>query len=310
MAGLERKLHTRLQNLFYHVAGLGFLFLSKARSTLKGYSSPKPFSISEYRRCAEYDLGVVEKWLSFLKGYTGRNDFFVGKSVLELGPGSDLGVGLYLLAKGVGRYSAIDVNNLVEDVPGGFYEYFFERLKCADIAADLDSLRGQLEMTRKGSSDRLNYVCRDDFDAVSAFGKERIDLIFSQASFEHFDDVESTVRQLSLVARSGAVIVTEIGMMTHSRWIRERDPNNIYRYGQKVYDLFRFRGIPNRVRPFQYREAFERWGWENIVMTPLLTLDGPAFERIRPHLHRDFRDDRNQMNHLSVMLCATKRQAI
>jgi len=299
-------LRTRLENLFYHLAGLVFLFLAKAKSVLKGYSTPKPFPTSDYPKCTEYDLGVVEKWLSFLENYIGRNDHAVGKSVLELGPGSDLGVGIYLLSKGIVQYNAIDVNNLVENVPRGFYEYFFERLRRAHTATDIESLREQLERTQKGSNDKLNYVCRDDFDMVSAFGREKMDIIFSQAAFEHFDDVENTVRQLSLVSKSGAVIVAEIGMMTHSRWIRDKDPNNIYRYSQSVYNLFRFRGIPNRIRPYQYREALEKYGWENIVMIPLLTLDDDTFGKLERHLNREFRDRRNQMNLLSVMLCARK----
>jgi len=302
------ELQTRLENVFYHVAGLLFLLLAKAKNVIKGYSSPKPFPVIDYQRCSEYDLGVVEKWLSFLRNYTGRDDYVVGKSVLELGPGSDLGVGIYLLSKGIAQYNAIDVNNLMKNVPLGFYEYFFEHLKKKSIGADLEFLCEQLERTLKGSNDKLNYVFRDDFDMVSAFGHGNIDLIFSQAAFEHFGDVENTVRQLSLVSKSGAVIVAEIGMMTHSRWIRDKDPNNIYRYSQSVYNLFRFRGIPNRIRPYQYREAFEKYGWENVVIIPLLTLDDDTFKKIEPHLNSEFRDSRRQMNILSIMLCATKGQ--
>lgn len=310
MVDVKQQMRIRLQNLFYHLAGLVFLFLAKTKSMLTGYSSPKPFPISDYHRCATYDIGVVEKWLSFLKDYTGRSDFITGKNVLELGPGSDLGAGLYLLSKSAAQYNAIDVNNLVENVPRGFYEYFFEHLKNIDAAADIESLREQLQRTREGSGNRLNYVCRVDFDMVSAFGNERMDVIFGQAAFEHFENIENTAEQLSLVAKRGAVIVTEIGMMTHSRWIRREDPNNIYRYSQKVYGSFKFRGIPNRVRPFQYREAFEKHGWNNIVMIPLLTLDDADFEKIKPYLNRKFRDRRNQMEQLSIMFCATKQRAV
>ena len=59
--------------------------------------------------------------------------------------------------------------------------------------------------------------------------------------------------------------------MTHSRWIRDKDPNNVYRYHERIYRLFDFRGIPNRVRPYRYRRAFERNGWSNVTTTPRLT---------------------------------------
>ena len=64
------------------------------------------------------------------------------------------------------------------------------------------------------------------------------------------------------------MIVAEVDLMTHSRWIREKDPLNIYRYPQWLYRLFYFRGQPNRVRPSRYREAFQRLGW-NVNITPV-----------------------------------------
>ena len=108
-----------------------------------------------------------------------------------------------------------------------------------------------------------------DFNIVSAFGESTIDMVFSQAAFEHFDDIESTILQLNKVCKSGATFVAEINLKTHSRWIRDKDPNNIYRYPEWLYNMFRFRGIPNRVRPFQYREVLESYGWTDITITQL-----------------------------------------
>ena len=73
---------------------------------------PKPFQLSDTERCIAYDLKVVDEWLSHLKTYTGKDGGLRDKHVLELGPGSDLGVGVYLLAKGAAGYNACDVNDL------------------------------------------------------------------------------------------------------------------------------------------------------------------------------------------------------
>src|SRR3990167_1872124 len=100
-----------LQDTFFYTAGIGFLALAKAKNILQGYSSPKPFNFSEAARCIEYDIGVVEHWLSYLQEYTHNSNSLVGKNVLELGPGSDLGIGIYLLSKGCLQYKACDVNN-------------------------------------------------------------------------------------------------------------------------------------------------------------------------------------------------------
>ena len=79
-----------------------------------------------------------------------------------------------------------------------------------------------------------------DFNIVSAFGESTIDMVFSQAAFEHFDDIESTILQLNKVCKSGATFVAEINLKTHSRWIRDKDPDNIYRYptGFTIYSGF------------------------------------------------------------------------
>jgi hypothetical protein len=63
--------------------------------------------------------------------------------------------------------------------------------------------------------------------------------------------------------------VAEIDLKTHSRWIRDHDPNNIYRYSNAIYRALWFRGIPNRVRPYEYRAIFEAHGWTNVRITPL-----------------------------------------
>jgi SAM-dependent methyltransferase len=229
-----------------------------------------------------------------------------GKDVLELGPGSDLGVGLYLLARGVHSYSACDVNNLALAVPDSFYETLFARLQADGKVDSSEPLREELARTKNGAASRLKYVVRDDFDLASAFEDKAFDLVFSQAAFEHFDDIDATVGGLSSVCRPGAVAVAEVDLKTHSRWIRDKDPNNIYRYPQWLYRLFWFRGAPNRLRPVQYVHAFERHGWTDIVVVPLSrcgTQDASSWNKA-------FRDSSNEMDLLSVVLCARMPAAV
>jgi len=292
------------KNQFFYVAGIAFLALAKTKSFLKGYSSPKPFDVSEIDRCVEYDIHVVNHWLKYLRKYTDATVDINGKNILELGPGSDLGVGLYLLALGAAQYNALDVNYLIKQTPMSFYEKLFEKMESLGISREtIEKQKEELEKFNLNNPDRLNYVVRDDFDLLSAFGEASIDIVFSQAAFEHFDDVEETISKLSKVCKKGAILVAEVDLKTHSRWIRDKDPNNIYRYPRWLYNLFRFRGIPNRVRPFQYKNILEKHGWKNVQIFPLETIDK---EIAYCGLHRDFLDEINQMEYLSIMLCAKK----
>jgi hypothetical protein len=294
------------QNLLFFFTGLCFLLLAKMKHLLQGYVSPKTFSINQYDKCVHYDISVVDGWLKQLKQYTGQDNSFIGKNILELGPGSDLGIGLYLLYNGASQYNAIDINHLIKDVPDSFYEVLFRRLSTLNGRKDILFLRDQLQKTKQGSNEKLNYLCRNDFNIEASLKREEVDLIFSQAAFEHFDDMEETIRQLSTVAKSGAVLITEIDLKTHSRWIRDVDPNNIYRYSDRLYRLFHFRGSPNRLRPFQYKNLLEKQGWKNIQIIPESVITESDAGRMCAGLAASFTDQGNQMNYLSIILCATK----
>jgi hypothetical protein len=118
------KINYYLRNKFYYFAGVVFLALAKIKNILRGYSSPKPFDISESQKCFDYDIRVVDRWLEHLDRYSQIG--VAGKNILEIGPGSDLGVGIYLLSQGAHQYNACDVNNLMSEVQDSFYRFFYK----------------------------------------------------------------------------------------------------------------------------------------------------------------------------------------
>jgi hypothetical protein len=137
-------------------------------------------------------------------------------------------------------------------------------------------------------------------------GSRKVDFIFSQAAFEHFEDVSKTVKDISLISKSGTILISVVDLKTHSRWIRDKDPNNIYRYSKWVYNLFTTSGSPNRVRPYQYKEMLEENGWKNVVIKPRKTLDDKKYNLVKNHFNKKFLDAKNQMSYLGIWLCATK----
>ncbi|GHT44300.1 hypothetical protein FACS189438_2720 [Bacteroidia bacterium] len=281
--------------------------LAKAKHHLSGYS-PKDFSMEETQKCVQYDMDIVDNWLAHLAAYTPSNGLkrgIEGKHVLELGPGSDLGIGLYLLAKSARKYTAVDVYDLVSAAPSQFYDVLFDCLK-EEKQADVSCLREELQKTKAGKGDRLNYICSNSFDIEKALGSEKVDIIFSNAAFEHFKDIRETIRAVSAVASSGALFIVSVDLMTHSRWIRAKDPNNIYRYSKGLYKLLRTQSTPNRARPCQYAEALEESGWENIQITPGAVLTDADYHFIKGHLNKDYENEKSQMHYLTLWICASK----
>ena len=288
---------------FYWLIGIVFLFLAKGKHLLKGYSSPKPFEISDSKRCIAYDIKVVDEWLHYLKKYSNTVNPLKNKQILELGPGSDLGTGLYLLSLGCEKYTAIDSNYLIKNTSMEFYYDFLNELNNKNNRADIAYLKEQIINTNNGKESLISYFVSKDFNFLNAIEPATIDLVFSQAAFEHFDKIEETVNQLNVVCKPGAILIAEIDLRTHSRWIRGKDPNNIYRYSKWIYNLLSFKGIPNRIRPYQYKKIFIGLGWKDVEVIPLTRVKNRA---LCSGLNEQFSDLSNQMELLSVMLCARK----
>jgi SAM-dependent methyltransferase len=310
----------RARNRLYKSAGLALLCMNKLRYAVRGYRDPRPFAVSDNDRAIAYDLAVIEAWRRQLGAYLGTEFSFAEQSILELGPGADLGVGLALLALGARRYTAVDANELAGATPRVFYERLLDHLAGdavpgapesppnaanATRAATRAELLALLDHASGAAGGRLRYVCRRDFDLTAA-GPKPFDLVVSHAAFEHFDDLPRTFGQLRDIVREGGLLVAQVDLMTHTRWIRERDPLNIYRFGDSLYGRLRFGGAPNRVRPHEYERMLREAGWKDARACADETLPAGYLETVRDSLAPRFRSDENRMDSLSIYLCARR----
>lgn len=294
-------------NKLQHGIGLLFMVLNKIRHEVKGYTSARGFSSNFYEKALEHNFNVAKRWQDYLIQYDSSVEPFKGKNILELGPGADLGVGLITLAEGAKNYYSLDVHNMVINTPQGLYDYMFEFLAKVGYSSDnVENLKRQLSLQQEGQSDQLNYVCRKDFD-LTIFEKEGIDLIVSNAAFQQFDYPFQTIEQMSKITQSGARFIALIDLQTHTRWIKAKDPLNIYRYQNSIYNALRFSGSPNRIRPHEYQEVLQDFGWTDIKIFPRILLEKSYVEKIQPTLEQKFREPFNNMDHLTVIICATKK---
>jgi SAM-dependent methyltransferase len=290
-------------NAYYYWIGLVILALNCMRHRIQGYKTPRTFSAGDLERAAIYDMSVVGSWLRTYRKYLGTDAGIDGKRILELGPGEDLGVALTLLAEGAAHYAAMDAHYLLENTPPEFYDILFGRLRDQYPELDEEDLRHQLTLALSQSPDRLDYRYEPNFD-LGIFPKHSFDIVFSQAAFEHIDDPFRTIDSLTELVAPGAIAVILIDFRTHTRWIRDKDPLNVYRYPDSVYKLFSFSGIPNRFRPCQYNRAFEERGWKDVRVYETATLADDYIAETVPHLAKRFRNPENQMHILTGVLCA------
>lgn len=295
-----------VSNRINYLIGFVFLVLNKIRHELQGYKSARGFTSSLFEKAVSHDLDVVVRWHDYLNKYDHTDEAFKGKKILELGPGADLGVGLFLLAEEAESYSAIDVHNLVKSTPIEIYEKLFDYLKKSGIDDKVVlELRTQLELTNRNHNDRINYQVTKDFD-LTVFRENSFDLVVSNASFQQFDDVAKSIAQLSKLVKPRAKFISLIDLKTHTRFINSRDPLNIYRYSDFIFKLLRFKGSPNRMRPYEYKNALKANGWTNIIVFPRTQLHMDYLQKVNHTLNKRFRDSTNQMENLTVVICATK----
>ncbi|WNJ88572.1 cellulase family glycosylhydrolase [Bosea sp. 685] len=254
-----------LRNLEMAILGLGFLGLAWGKNKLHGYATPNGTAKSDVAGQIDYLIDIFGSFRRFMPPQFDLRD----RDVLELSPGGSRGNGVLFLALGARSYHAIDIFPLAESENVAFYEKLLERFPEGGKA---DRERALAIASTPGARE-FGYAVGRDFDIPRLAEGRRFDLIVSCAAFEHYDSPATAIAGLTQVARPGCETVHIIDLQTHSRWIREQDPNNIYRYPEAIYRLFRFPGQPNRQRPSDYVGSFKAEGWSDVSFVPSRTVD-------------------------------------
>jgi len=295
-----------IRNNLYYFLGILFLLLAKLKKSLIGYT-PKPYSKTEINTSIFYDMEVADNWIKQLEEYLNKDKttLIKDKSILELGPGADLGIGLYLLSKSARKYTAVDIHDNAVFSKEEFYKAFFNFLKEKENK-DTSAIESEYKKLKENKDSRLNFVRDEDFNIVRALKNETVDYIFSHAAFEHFTDVAATIKYLSRVSKKGTVFVAFVDLKTHSRWIGRKDPNNIYRYSKRLYKILTNESSPNRVRPYEYKKLLHENGWNNIIIKKGLTLSDTQAAKYTGFFNKKFQDPINDMNCLCCTVIATK----
>lgn len=299
-------------SMFFKSMGIIALLLLKVRSWFQNYRRPRvdsSYHMHHAEKAFQYDFHVFQQWMKHLEGFAAKeNASLVNKSVLELCPGSDIGQGFLSLVSGASKYTAIDIHNLAQLHNVEFYAEFLHYIaeSWPDRRDKIRALFSDLESILSGNNDQVRYIHSSTFNIADSIPAGSVDIIFSQAAFEHFDNPERAFSDLNIVAKRGAILIAEIDLKTHTRWIRDIDPLNIYRFNDAVYSAFRYKGAPNRMRPFEYVSLLERNGWGNISVMPLTDLKKKQLDAFLPGLNQRFLPQRNQMALLTVALIAQK----
>ena len=293
----------QLKNSLYFTGGLAALMLASAKHKVHGYSTPTGFPPSDWERSAKNANLIVEDYRKNAE-IDGRRFSFGGARVLELGPGLTLGTGVLLAGLGIKSYRAIDAFPLARSTSAGFYT----SLANGSLLDGLDRER-VLAAARSLIADDptfISYSVDPTFDVCKLVEDRKFDLIVSNAAFEHFDDVDTTIAELSACAAPGALFMAMIDFQTHSRFVREEDPNSIYRFPTSIYRALHFPGQPNRWRPRDYARSLIRNGWVNTCIRSVDTATQRYSTWTHEGLAADFQSEDCDMHVLTGVVVAER----
>ncbi len=189
-------------------------------------------------------------------------------SVLEIGPGRNLAVGVMLVLQGIRRYSAVDIYQHPELYEPTAYRNLHRLAQAAgwELSGDveLDDLVRIEDDRVHLDPDRIEWLYPyESYAFPKAEGS--VDFVFSCSGFEHFNEPRRTVEKIFRVLRPGGVTAHSIDLSDH------RDPSLPYDFLKLSAGDWRARFTAddlhlytNRWRAVDFLRAFAEAGFEII----------------------------------------------
>lgn len=218
------------------------------------------------------DYSLTRYALDLLSKIEDASGSLENKSVLEIGPGDNLVSGLALVAAGASHYTVLDRfrGTYGSDEAVKWYHALAERW---------GGLRGSawpssIDPKHFAASDRVSVV---EGAVENAELPETYDVVCSNAVGEHVSDIRAFAMLTKQALSPDGIGLHIIDFRGHE-WDNERDPFLFLRFPDWVWRAMGSnRGMPNRVRFTEYKEAFEEAGLSvSIIWRAAFECDLPA----------------------------------
>lgn len=261
---------------------LGFLPSGHDKALLELLAAGKQVNGS-----AIYNIGIYNYYAGIWRQYGGGA---ADPSILELGPGANLGQGMLFVATGAKKYSGLDLYMDPELYNVHSYAAAYELLKLA-APASVRLKASEIYSVREGRAvfnpDRMAYLHpRQSYDIPLPEGS--LDFAFSHSVFEHISDPEKTVAALWKVLRRGGISAHHFDMRDHADFSK---PLAFLAVDEKTW-RGNFAGeraymYTNRKRLSDFVRMIEGTGFRILKVEPGEKV--PMNEAIRNGFHPDFR---------------------
>lgn len=216
------------------------------------------------------------------------------RSILEIGAGKPLGMGLFWNLAGAGRYTSID-----KFVPVNLDELWLARFQWL-IGMNLfqPAPFKMEELVRKNGEgyslnrERIDLI-QGDFD-THPFQPESFDFIYSLAVLEHVNGIESILKKMFHALRRGGTMIHLIDLREHHTHLRTVPDKNrsieFMKYSQADWERLYPPGSEhyiNRLRASDFKRAFLAAGFEivDFTATQSMEITDTVYAEIDPAFH-------------------------
>lgn len=239
----------------------------------------------------QYNLGLADAGLP--------SNYFEGKSVLEIGPGSNLGVQLNFVGAGASQVYALDRFNDVQSTSkeADLYERILSSMsdkqkeRCAEVYKtenDLPLFFGD-KITYMGDCPLENVVERftdDDGDITMQF-----DVIVSHLALEHVANLTKGIFSVGRLMKPGGICIFICNLKSLGGvYNHENEPLRLLYYSESMWQrMFSKRGGSNRVRAHGYKKRLEVNNFSVMSFNVLERMEPTELKKIKKHFDDQFK---------------------
>lgn len=218
--------------------------------------------------------------------------WWTGKAVLEIGPGTNLGVQVALLAAGAARADALDRFGgvLAGEAERELYQRFIDGLDEEDRQRIARAL--VIDGSGVAFGDTVRYYKGVRLEEASEHISQQYDVILAHESLEHVEHLDPGIRSVWRLLNPGGLCVFVCHLASLGGVYRhETEPLRLLYYPDFLWRLmFSSRGGSNRVRASGYRRTLAHHGFEILSFSVLERLSASDLGAVKPHFARRFRD--------------------
>jgi len=237
---------------------------------------------------------AVHEWAQYtaaLREAAFPDDWWSGKAVLEIGPGTNLAVELALVAEGAARGDALDRFGGVRFGNGELELY----RRMIDALDGERQCRARNALVVDGDTfsfrDVIRYYPDVRLEEADAHITQLYDVVLAHESLEHVQHLERGIQSVTRLLKPDGVCVfichvTSLGGVYNG----EVEPLRLLYYSDVVWNMmFGNRGGSNRVRASQYRDILQRSGLEIVSFSVLERMADKELAAVKPQFNRRFR---------------------